>query len=362
MRLGSGTRLGGAAWLAVTVLAGGNARADDELPSYRTLPCVTKCANAVAAEPIFRPAPHFPLIDAGVNGHYVEGFVDIRFTIGTDGLVRDVAIERLIGPKEFANAAVDACKQRTYKPAQVNGKPVEEVSIVRYEFRVPNGPRGARSEIAEKYTDALSLIHDGKLDDALALLIEAQSKPRLNFYERTMIAYVSALIYVRREDYLSAAEAIDLATIHNGRDLDSRVVYRALNTKIQIDLRLGQMAEAQRDFELLKQQSDFKSDDPIVKLVADVKAKADSMDQFSVLARIPQADDRDSWHHLLYRRAYRFQNIKGSLERFQLSCDQQAIESPISETAQWHVPPDWSNCYLIVHGAPGTTFELVEAN
>ena len=62
----------------------------------------------------------------------------------------------------------------------------------------------------------------------------------------------------------------------------------------------------------------------------------------------------------LYRRDFEFKNIVGSLDEFQLSCKQQTVESRITDAAEWHVPKNWSQCYLFVSGAPGSTFDVLQ--
>ena len=64
----------------------------------------------------------------------------------------------------------------------------------------------------------------------------------------------------------------------------------------------------------------------------------------------------------LYRRVFTFKDVKGTLDRFVLNCKQQAIESKIADNAEWRIPPNFSECNIRVHGTPGTTFKVVQAN
>jgi hypothetical protein len=292
---------------------------------------------------------------------YEEGFVDIRYTIGVDGHVRDALVSRLIGPQVLADTALASVKQRTFHPALADGKPVEQVSIVRFDFRVPNYTPGARPSVAAHYDKAVALMREGKLDDAFAMLIEARASPRMNYYERTMLAYATALIYMQRKDFLSADIFIRLATIHGGVNLDSALRANAIKLRIENDIYLGQMADALQWFDRLKSVKGFSSDDSIVKFLIDAQNRVEALDAFRVKARIPKPEDGEGWSHILYRRDFAFQNIVGTLDHFQLHCSQATIESNTSEKAEWHVPPDWSNCDITVFGAPDTTFDLIEA-
>jgi TonB family protein len=344
--------------MVVSAALCGSARADDDLPSYRVLSCATKCANVQPAQAIDKPTPHLPDVENDYTP--VEGFVEVRYTIGIDGHVRETSVARLIGPDEFALAATDAVSKRTFKPATVDGKPVETTSTITFDYKLRDAYKGARPDIAGAFNTALHFIREGKLDEALAKLAEAQARKRLNFFERTMIAYAQALAYTERKDYLTALECINLALIHGGADLDPKVRGDAIRLRVKLDMETGAVAAGLAGFEYLKKIAPPAADDPIVDLVAQARANADKAENIFVQGRIPATGISDAWGHTLYRRSYVFANVVGRLDTFRLVCDQESLESPVSAAAEWHVPKDWSNCGVFVRGTPGTTFDLVE--
>ncbi|MGH9718446.1 MAG: TonB family protein [Candidatus Acidiferrales bacterium] len=64
----------------------------------------------------------------------VEGDVKLRVVIGTDGAVRSVA--PLDGPSLLVAAAIAAARQFHYKPALLNGKPIETIQTVDISFKL----------------------------------------------------------------------------------------------------------------------------------------------------------------------------------------------------------------------------------
>ncbi len=56
-----------------------------------------------------------------------EGFVTMRFTINTDGTVRDIKVVQSEPPKLFESAAISALKKWKFKPKIENGKAVEQL-------------------------------------------------------------------------------------------------------------------------------------------------------------------------------------------------------------------------------------------
>lgn len=73
----------------------------------------------------------------------MEGDVTLRFTIATDGSVKDVSIEKSSGHDELDQAAVQCVAQWRYKPAMQNGAPVEVSWQTIIRFRLDNGPSPA---------------------------------------------------------------------------------------------------------------------------------------------------------------------------------------------------------------------------
>jgi TonB family protein len=82
--------------------------------------------------PVFQARPRYPSAyrNAGVGG---EGVV--LFTVGTDGSVRDAMVVRA-SDVLFGDAALESVTQWIFKPAQMNGTPVNCRMIVPIVFNV----------------------------------------------------------------------------------------------------------------------------------------------------------------------------------------------------------------------------------
>jgi TonB family protein len=60
--------------------------------------------------------------------------VELHFKIGTAGDVHDIVVVK--GPQVLAQAAVDAVRERQYKPARVDGVPTETDASAVFEFKL----------------------------------------------------------------------------------------------------------------------------------------------------------------------------------------------------------------------------------
>ena len=363
MRLRNFARFSFCLTVGLTFADGNTVRADEDLPALRTLPCATACANSTGAVGVTQPLPSYPREFIESPGAYVEGYVRLHYKINTDGHVSDIAIVTVVGPKKFADNTVEAVKGWVYKPATLDGKSVATCHTMIMKFRM--GGRGdfipgGRPEIVKAYKAALESIKDQKFDEAQSALADALSKSKLNLYERGMLANLSSLIALHAEDYLEAHRISTVALEFSSQDLPPQVKMSLLETRLKSALFLGDIVDALESEDRLKAAKGFDSSDPVVKVVEDVRARTDSMPRFGTSAKIPEISEGESTYFGLYRRNFAFLDIKGSLSDFTLNCKQQAIESKITETAEWHVPKSWSDCRILVRGAPGTTFKVAQ--
>ena len=86
------------------------------------------------AVPQVRIQPDYPV---GARQRGIEGWVDVQFTVGVDGSVRDPIVLAAEPPDVFDRAALQAIKGWKYNPKIEDGKPVERHDLkVRIRFEL----------------------------------------------------------------------------------------------------------------------------------------------------------------------------------------------------------------------------------
>jgi TonB family protein len=92
-------------------------------------------AIASAAEPRLLQAvpPEYP--PAALRKQQ-QGWVEVEFTVGVDGKVRDAAVVKSEPPRVFDREAVRAIQRSSFEPANEGGKPVEARARRKVEFRL----------------------------------------------------------------------------------------------------------------------------------------------------------------------------------------------------------------------------------
>ncbi len=330
------------------------AQEDDGLPTIRALACDPACANSTPAIATESSLPAYPL---AYQKDSIEAFVQLRYTVGTDGIVKDIVLMHLVGPERFAGTSIEALQKRKYTPATLNGQPTEQSRLVNFNFKIDKLPP-PRSDVARAYDSAANRIKDQKFDEALKILSEELAKPELNFYERGMLDTLVALAAISKKDYLTARSASELPTRFFPDDLAPAALKNLMRSRIIADLGLNDVDDAVITVAAYKNVRDFDPADPLLKLVEDARRKIDAQPQFAALQRIPGVDEGSGRYFILSRRNFSFTTVSGSLDKFSLNCRQQTIESQITASAEWHVPKDWDRCFLVVQGAPGTVYQV----
>ncbi len=93
-------------------------------------------ANVVPANGLPRVREVAPRYPAAADRRRIEGWVDLEFTIATDGIVKDLAVRGSQPAGVFEDAATRAISQWVYRPVMRDGRAVEQRARLRLRFDV----------------------------------------------------------------------------------------------------------------------------------------------------------------------------------------------------------------------------------
>jgi TonB family protein len=99
-------------------------------PTNTAAPSTVKQSVLVPLQVIRKATPVYP---AFARARRESGTVVVRVTVGEDGKVSKVKF--ISGPIIFQDSAFDAARQSQYKPAMLNGQPIQQEIDVRMDFR-----------------------------------------------------------------------------------------------------------------------------------------------------------------------------------------------------------------------------------
>jgi TonB family protein len=114
-------------------MTGPTARRQAEPPAQNV---TTMASEVVAADALDRIATRDPVYPAQALRNGTKGWVELAFTVTSNGSVRDIEIVAAEPRGVFDSAASDAVAAWRFRPRVVNGQPVAQRSTVTMRFDV----------------------------------------------------------------------------------------------------------------------------------------------------------------------------------------------------------------------------------
>lgn len=341
-----------------------------------------KRAKYVPAEVIKKYAPSYPEREALSRR---EGWVLLSYIVSTNGRVKDVMIEDSTGNKDFEREAVRTAETWRYKPAMLNGKPVEQsMTRTRMTFVMGDSPKGARPSFFSSFVHAQKAIHAGKLGSAEKMLDGPELTDRENLYE-------DAWFWWLKYEYLIAAghstpdqlmDCLHKAVSYQEGDLSEpksvpksrKVDYNYLPRNVFVaaaahlfvlQAQTLDLSGAMRTFNMLSRSAFARGADrvypTVMKQLKPVYAKIKSLvGSDRVLDMNGHIGEHNDWVHQLVRRSFSLGKINGHLAALEVRCKRGTEIFSATDSETFTIPESWGECSVYLKGDAGTTFTLYQ--
>lgn len=317
--------------------------------------------QGTTAQPLKRPKPRFP--DEYLRSGY-EGWVSVSFVVKVDGTVDDLMVEDSTS-NLFEPLALDAVKKWTYRPATLEGQPVEQAYTANVIVFAVEPIRGPSRPFVQTYQDVRALLVEGNVDAAQRRIAELSQSDGLNLRERSYVFAMDAALRQRKGEEGRQLRSLQRATIQRGRFLDPEAYASALSSLFV--LRMNRQ-EIRRALEVFAELQRVTTPSPTLVDVANgARGRVKSGAAIGRPGRIPtpaeiEASEADRvWSHSPIRSELGFQDIAGgTLRTIDFRCSRHRLTDSIEAQKAWKIPRSWGGCVVFVYGTPGTTFTLVE--
>jgi TonB family protein len=336
-----------------------------------TAPAIARGDAYTPAEPTRRVPPTYPM-RALSRGR--EGWAKVSFIIGEDGAVIEPMIEDSSHP-DFDEPTLEAIEKWRYKPATLDGKPIEQSmvqTIIRYQLETGSGvTSGATPKFVKTYRQIYDLIAAKNLAEAGPLLQELE-EGHVNFYEEAWLWWMK---YV----YLDATGTADPTALEQAlrKSLGSSekayddylrpdVYVQAYQRLFVVRARSGDLSGAVMAYEQLKASKTAQSS----KLYAQVLASLEPVHSEimgvvkgpNVLRQAARVEEHDYWVHRMLRRSFAIGDVQGGdLDVVDVRCtrtNRRFVSLP--KDAVLKIPDSWGDCGVYIKGDVGTTFLFEE--
>jgi TonB family protein len=311
------------------------------------------------AIPIKRPIS-YPM---GPRALGQEGWVDVSFVVGTDGVVSDPNIEASSGNRFLEAAALRSVSRWKYEPATWNGKPVEQrITKHRLFYRLDPPERTVTPEFKTNYKNAYQLYNDGQLDELSEDLDKMERNGFLNLYESSRYWLLKGLYQRSKGNLDGAISAFDKADVADGESLESDVDRFLLEVYFRTQYERYRFADAISLYTEMHERGYDVSDEieDTVKQIQAIAARDDPIGVKLTIASEIQEEDLPIVRYTPLRREIGVTNIDGNIDSIEIGCTKNRALLTELEGKSWAIPEDWKDCTLYIKGGEGTTFILVE--
>lgn len=300
----------------------------------------------------------------------LEGWVQVSFVISEDGDVLEPMIEDSSGRIDFEEESLRVIRSRKYKPATLNGRPVEQAERrALFVFAFEEGPSTVRRAFAESRDQILDLMRLGELEQAGERLADLRYETRANLTEDASfwwlnVAYLDATGDADPEDMRESLIRA-LGPVGTSEALSSDAVVLAYERLYALLVQQRDFSAAVDAFERLQASEVARQSEVYEQAVANMEQHYHSLlaliDGPNTLVTSARVGANAYWVHDMLRRSFSLGEIQGDLELIDIRCDRgTSRQTSVSDASTWSIPQSWGDCAVYIKGAEGATFNFYE--
>jgi TonB family protein len=286
-----------------------------------------------------------------------EGWVTVSMMVDPQGKPFEVGVLRSTGNRRFEQAAVHAMEHATFKPATLNGNPIESVNETTVEFTIdmPASARGARPAFVAAYK---SLNDACQAKDRVAADAAIQKLKVTNLYEDAVYAWAQ-LLYARLWGDARQQETAAWRALGGERFLSAaqRRLLLLTNFNLQVDKRDYDQALRMWD-RLQKVGVDEATGARILPIIEKLKALRTSPASYSMSGVI---DENGRWTVNLFKTRFEAAVSSGVIDHVKLKCSKRFVSFAFDPAVRYEVQGGYGDCMLFLEGTPGTKFQLTQS-
>lgn len=306
---------------------------------------------------IKRSMPEFPRSE---HGYRTEAWVWLRYMVDTDGRPHNIEVADSMGRPQFHFPAVSALKKWRYKPATLNGKPINAMRDVKVIFQYDPPARGARGGFVRNYNEIKTLINADREDEAKAELDNLRDIAR-NLYEFSWLGVAEFSFNQKWGSKKDQLESINLAIAYEPRSgyLPEDSFVAALANKFRLQVELKHYQSALNTYEVFKDQESVTEPTKqqlksYVSRINDIKRDKIA---FSIVDEITEGG---YWSYRLLWNRFNIDAVEGAVSEIRLYCDRAYLVLPYDNEMVYNVDRerDQGGCWVYVYGLSGTNVTL----
>ena len=306
------------------------------------------------AEPILKENPRYPR-DKQITREI--GWTIVNYMVDPSGNTYDVTVRSSSGERSLDRAAIKAAEKYRYKPASVNGVPVDSSAATKITFDL----RGKKEEgVTKKFGRHLEGFLKSYSEDDQKGSESRLKKMRIGLahshYQLEALAFAEAQY---QHKWGSKEQALTEYKRTKWQKFLPDSWRRVVDLNIyRLQFNLRKFLDARETYRTLDEAVGEEDKVDLLRFEQEINRLETSGKPFRVPGEI---NSYNEWSHSPLRPIFSFTNIEGRLGEVRLHCDAKYVGFGFIEPKKhYRIDPSHGSCNIKISGTEGTTFDLIE--
>ena len=305
------------------------------------------------AEPILVKNPRYP---EGKRKKGEIGWTIVNYMIDPAGSTYDISVKSSSGDKSFDRVSIKAAEKYRYKPASVDGVPVDSSGSRRITFDFGDGEDAVTRGFRSSMTLFLTSYSEDDRKGSESRLKKMRRVSAVSHYQLEALAFAEALYQYRWGSKERALTEFKRTKWHKVLPDSWRRTADLNIYRLQFELR--KFVAARKTFLNLDEAVGAEDKVDLLRFEQEINRLETSGKPFRVPGEINSFNE---WWHSPLRPIFSFTNIEGRLGEVRLHCDAKYVGFGFIEPKKhYRIDPSHGSCSIKISGTEGTTFDLIE--
>ena len=305
------------------------------------------------AEPILKENPRYP---GGKLKKGEIGWTIVNYMVDPSGNTYDVTVKSSSGDKSFDKVSIKAAEKYKYKPASVNGIPVDSSYSTTITFDFSDGDNAVTSNFRSYMMGFLKSYAEDNQKGSESRLIKMRRVRAVSHYQLEALAFAEALYQDKWGSKEQALTEFKRTKWHKVLPDSWRRTADLNIYRLQFELR--KFIDARETYLTLDEAVGVEEKKDLVRFEQEINRLETSGKPFRVPGEINSFNE---WWHSPLRPIFSFTNIEGRLGEVRLHCDAKYVGFGFIEPKKhYRIDPSHGSCSIKISGTEGTKFDLIE--
>lgn len=291
----------------------------------------------------------------------MEGWAWASFLVGVDGKPKNIVVLDYSGKQRYIKNTHAYVNNLVYSPTTINGVPnVSEDSIfLKHTFSGSGYNVGnVTPAFIKEYQAAVDVLNSSKnITNVRALIDNLKDDHTKNLHEHALAAWLESIYYYKTKDFLEYMRQSQI-TLELYKYLPLKILSKSVVNLFEAQLHYGYYTEAAHTLDSMNKIDGLNLPPQVAnKFREQLKAKMTSNLPMKVKGKLSVLG---AWIYNNNMQNFKLTEVSGTVDSIEVRCTGFFQKYTEGWQTSMKIPPHAKDCFTLIQGKKGTTFELSE--